>query len=197
MKDVIINKIKAEYIKSFENLEYEQGCSGNWIVELVDESIEKLKSPFAEESFSHKRFWVFLHVDYYPNGGLSDVEKTFDSLEELLKEYPFEQMFDERDIYDSLFDCNLDTKKLFAHDRKLKETAEVQRSLINRIKDILHIENPDPSKIKVQDLFPDGTEIGVEENWKLCSYNSVPVFRFLLFKTKNGLLRIDFKDYGK
>jgi len=36
-----------------------------------------------------KRFWVYVIAEYYPSGGVHDVEDTFDSLHEAEKLYDF------------------------------------------------------------------------------------------------------------
>lgn len=39
-----------------------------------------------DQSIKYKRFMVFEYANYYPSGGLSDVEQSFDTLDEA-KEY--------------------------------------------------------------------------------------------------------------
>lgn len=109
-----------------------------------------------------------------------------------MKEYTIKEL---REYWISAFglkDSKIITPKI---NKQIEE--EIRSFLLERIRQVLQIQYPSLSKIKLQDLFPDGTEIGVKENWKLCIYDGIQVFRFLLVKTKNGLLRVDFKDYGK
>lgn len=109
-----------------------------------------------------------------------------------MKEYSIREL---REYWISAF--GLKDSKIITPKIKKQIEEEIRSFLIERIRQVFQIKYPSLSKIKVQDLVPDASEISIKENWKLCSYNGVPVFRFLLFKTKNGLLRIDFKDYGK
>jgi hypothetical protein len=54
----------------------------------------------------YKRFLVFSYDDYYPNGGLSDVIKSFDDADEAV-EYAKSDERGCRGDYIEVFDCDL------------------------------------------------------------------------------------------
>jgi hypothetical protein len=108
-----------------------------------------------------------------------------------MKEYTIKQL---REYWISSF--GLKGSKIITPKIKKQIEEEIRSFLIRRIRESLHLEYPDLSKIKVQDFFLNGDEIGIKEKWKVCLYDHQPVFRFLMNRSSKGLLyRVDFKDY--
>ena len=51
------------------------------------------------KTYNHKRFLVFFYYQYYPDGGLGDLDNTFDTIKEAV-EYIERENKDFYDLYD-------------------------------------------------------------------------------------------------
>jgi len=51
------------------------------------------------KTYNHKRFLVFFYYQYYPDGGLDDLDNTFDTIKETIEHIENEKK-DFYDLYD-------------------------------------------------------------------------------------------------